>query len=215
MIYILSGIFIVLLILSLSFSGCGKTAGTSSPGSLRPGAAVASPQTKPATQNRSREEIAAKLKKLSESPPPKDLKMGAECYKMAITPQRAEYLCPSCGQRTLYAYEAKGRNADARFIEEDLPECRRLIKEIKGLALSLNEKEFCKKCSPAAKNPTLILVVNYQDSSTPHRCINIKSEDLILIREFMEGKDRHRDSYDFETPMKDHLKRLNELLGVQ
>ncbi|MHC9541350.1 MAG: hypothetical protein AB9903_17735 [Vulcanimicrobiota bacterium] len=215
MIYVLSGIFIVLLILSLSFSGCGKTAGPSSPGSIRTGEAVASPQTKPATQNMSREEIAAKLKKLSESPPPKDLKMGAECYKVAGTPQRAEYLCPACGQRTLYAYETKGKNADTRFIEEELPECRRLIKEIKGLAISLNESEFCKKCSPAAKNPTLIIVVNYRGLTTPHRCIDVKSEDLILIREFMEGKDRHRDSYDFETPMKDHLRRLNELLGVQ
>ncbi|MGV8120204.1 MAG: hypothetical protein AB2L14_10635 [Candidatus Xenobiia bacterium LiM19] len=215
MIYVLSGIFIVLLILSLSFSGCGKTAGPSSPGSLRPGAAVASPQTKPATQNLSREEIAAKLKKLSESPPPKDLKMGAECYKVAMPPDRAEYLCPVCGQRTLYASEKKGRSADAGFIEEDLPECRRLIKEIKGLDVSLNESEYCRKCSPDAKNPALILVVKYQGLGTPYRYRNIRSEDLILIREFMEGKDRHRDSYDFETPMKDHLKRLNELLGVQ
>jgi len=211
MIYILSGLLVMLLVLTLIFSGVGRTAGSSPRSHYIHSEAFAAEK---GSQGLSREETKAKLKKLSESPPPKDLKMGAECYKVAMPPDRAEYLCPVCGERTLFVSE-KGRNTDAAFITRELADCRRLVKEIKGLEVSLDESQFCRKCSPSAKNPSLILIVRYRGSGAPSKCPNIRKEDLVLIREFAEGKDRHKDSYDFETPMKDHLKRLNELLGVQ
>jgi hypothetical protein len=211
MIYILSGLLVMLLIITLVFSGVGRTAGSSPCSHYIHREAFAADR---GSQGLSRDETKARLKKLSESPPPKDLKMGAECYKVAMPPDRAEYLCPVCGERTLFVSE-KGRNADAAFITRELPDCRRLIKEIKGLDVELDESQFCKKCSPSAKNPSLILIVRYRGQNAPFKCAHIDRDDLVLLREFAEGKDRHRDSYDFETPLKEHIKRLNELLGVK
>jgi hypothetical protein len=215
MLYILSGIFIIVLFLMLSFSGCGKPAGSSSPGITRQGEVCAAPQAELVTQSLSREELESRLKKLQESPLPSNLKIGAECYKVAMPPDRAEYLCPACGERTLYASDTKGRNADARFITQGLPQCRRLIKEIKGLNVSLDESEFCRKCRGEVKHPSLVLLVNFRGGNAPYRCKGITAEDLILVREFIEGKDRHQDSYDCETPLKEHARRLHEILGVK
>jgi hypothetical protein len=48
-------------------------------------------------------DLIAKLDELAEQPGPKDLKRGAMCYSIAPPPNREEYICPKCGERTLYA----------------------------------------------------------------------------------------------------------------
>ena len=92
-----------------------------------------------------RTEIQKKLQKLSETPPPKDLKPGACCYEMAAPPDRAEYVCPKCGEKTLYSKE------QAWFVEQDVPNARRGMVELQKVAkrgVALDESQFCRHWRP-------------------------------------------------------------------
>jgi hypothetical protein len=90
-----------------------------------------------------------------------------------------------------------------------------MVKEIKGLAVTIDESEFCRKCSPAVMSPVVILITRYPDHKDEYRAKGVNSEDLVLIREFLEGSDRHKGAQDIETPLKNHLPRLRELLGIK
>jgi hypothetical protein len=50
-----------------------------------------------------REELRRRLEELARSEPPLDLSSGAMCYSVAAPSEVVEYLCPVCGQKTLYA----------------------------------------------------------------------------------------------------------------
>jgi hypothetical protein len=80
--------------------------------------------------------------------------------------------------------------------------------------VSLDESEFCRKCSPAVTSPGLILVVRFREEAVSHRFQGVTPDDLVLIREFAVGSDRHCSSNDAETPMKAHMDRLAKLLGI-
>jgi hypothetical protein len=47
-----------------------------------------------------------------------------------------------------------------------------------------------------------------------HRFRGVTLEDIVLIKEFSEGKEVYKNDRDFETPLKDYLPRLEELLGI-
>jgi hypothetical protein len=170
-----------------------------------------------------RETLARKLRELASRPPPKDLEtVVAMCYKMAAPPETAEYVCPVCHEKTLYGLPstgAKDLNAGTSravwVLERELDSCRRLVKEIKGLAVELDESQFCRKCSPNVKEPALGLVVRYSGQKTAYRVWGVTADDLLLLNEFLSGKDRHAGGRDEQTPMKSHLERLEELLGVK
>ncbi|MDQ7823888.1 MAG: hypothetical protein RDV48_13900 [Candidatus Eremiobacteraeota bacterium] len=162
-----------------------------------------------------RDEARLRLEKLANSAPPSALKMGAECYKVAFPPERAEYLCPSCGMRTLYVSQSRNWKSPSGFINSGLAECRRLVKEMPGSFISIDESEFCRKCSPKVKEPELVLVVRYGGEKEPSRFRGITADDLKLVKEFLEGKDKHSGSYDEESPLKNHMARLKELLGIK
>jgi len=161
-----------------------------------------------------RETLKARLEKLSKSPPPKNLKMGAMCYDMAEPPDRIDYVCPACGEKTLYARDDKNRGSLTFFLSYQLQECREIAKKVKGLDIVLGEHEFCRKCSPATKAPVLILKVNYPGEKT-HVVRDVHEDDLGLLVEFMNNSDRHVGGQGRETPLKDYVPRLRELLGIQ
>jgi len=165
-----------------------------------------------------RVEIAAKLAKLATSKPPTKLAQGAMCYEVMAPPDRMEYVCPACGEKTLYATEGEGASPDAHAaiatMQFELEGCRRLAKQIAGLDLALDESAFCRKCTPEGQAPRLCLVVRYAGQDTPHRAEGISTDDLVLIQEFLAGKDRHV-SADWESPLKKHLSRLQFLLGFE
>lgn len=156
----------------------------------------------------SKQQIKEKLELLASTPAPEELSMGAMCYKVAAPPNRTEYICPLCGERTVYTENL------ARFIERELPVCRTLADSIRGIDLVLDEKTFCKKCSPEAEKPELCIHTKYAGESVENTVCDINSNDMQLLYEFMKGKWTHKDDYDNETPLKDYTERLSQLLGV-
>jgi hypothetical protein len=157
----------------------------------------------------SKQQIKEKLEALANAPAPEVLKTGAMCYKIAAPPDRTEYICPVCGERTVYTDDL------ARFIERDLPVCRTLADSINGIGFTLDEKSFCKKCSPDVKEPSLCIQIKYAGEKEENNICDISSDDLQLLYEFMKGKLTHSDTYDRETPLKDYSERLSKLLGVK
>ena len=164
----------------------------------------------------SKEAIINRLKKLAESPAPTNLNMGAMCYKMAGPPDRIEYVCPVCGEKTLYASDKNNvvNYSVIQFIDRDLGPCRIIAKSITKVKITLDETQFCRKCDPKAKNPALCLTIYYPQDKTSHSICNVEEEDLVLLSEFFADKDKHEYSNDQEVPLKNSIKRLEKLLGV-
>ena len=156
-----------------------------------------------------KEKLKQKLTELSKTPAPNDLSLGAKCYKVARKPMRAEYVCAVCGERTFYSDDA----LEVRVINEELPKCRHLIDQIKFIDIKLDEKQFCNTCSPSVKFPSLCIKVTYKDSE--NFVCGIDDEDLLLLKEFGEGSDKHHGSYGRETPLKDHIHKIENMLGIK
>lgn len=213
--YIAGAVLIILIFVTISYNAVNRL--QASPAMNQAYHELAEnppPSHKLFTNSLSKEEIAKRLKKIAQSPPPKDLKMGAKCYDMAGPPARIDYVCPVCGGKTLYTIDSKDRNTSTFFLQYELPECRRLAKSIKVINIELDEHEFCKKCSPKTKKPLLTLIVKYPDKNTKVITRDVSIDDLQLIREFSEGSDRHEGEMGREIPLKQYLDRLYQLLGV-
>ncbi|MBI5218381.1 MAG: hypothetical protein HY958_05575 [Bacteroidia bacterium] len=160
-------------------------------------------------KNFSKNDIAKRLEALSKSEAPKDLNMGAMCYRAARSVDRAEYVCPKCGSKTIY------KDDKSRFVEKELSKCRGLVSAIKEIEIKLDESQFCKKCSPKITDPELCIQIKLSNETTAHISCRIDAEDILLIKEFTSGSDRHKGAQDYETPLKDHLFRLEELFGIK
>jgi predicted RNA-binding Zn-ribbon protein involved in translation (DUF1610 family) len=169
----------------------------------------------------SKTEIIARLKLLATSEPPKDLSLGAMCYEMIALPRRAEYTCPVCGEKTLYALpENKTNDWDNQLykvigsVNTEIPTCRQIIRSIKDLRLQLDETQFCRHCSSDVKDPVLVLKVWYDDPKNAYIVTDITHDDCRMLQEFIEGKKKHEFGNGQEMTLKDQLKRLEVLLGV-
>lgn len=217
--YIVSCLLVLFLLSFLIFSGNKNLSkfGNSFLNS-KAFASVSSQSTSLITTNLSKEEITKLLKKLAASKPPSQIKnIHALCYSQALPAEKFEYVCPKCGEKTIYAYDPSKNKFNIDFLGYELSECRRLIKEIKvkGLNAQLDELEFCKKCCPQVTSARLILIVKYPGDKGVHRVKGVTANDLKLIWEFLSGKDKHVGNRDDETPLKDYLPRLQELLGIK
>ena len=136
-------------------------------------------------------------------------KMGAMCYKMALPPDRMEYICPKCGEKTLYT------NDVARKWILELDGCRRLFKELpKRETMTLDESSFCQKCQPGTNEPALKLQIRY-DNGTTNLVTNLTSDDLRILKGFLSGKLDYQTSNDGATALKENLPRLRQLLGIK
>lgn len=159
----------------------------------------------------SRDQVRERLGELAAAPVPKLNTVGAMCYEPAMLPTRAEYVCPACGERTVYELGM------ASTVQEQLPSCRREFQELEkvaGEAVELDESQFCRKCQPEVETPALVLTTTYGDGSE-HEVPGVTAGDLRILREFLSGKRVHTTFNDAEQPLKDHLERLEELLGVK
>ena len=152
-----------------------------------------------------RQQIQQMLQRVATAKPPAP-KMGAMCYDMAAPPNRAEYVCPVCGEKTLYTQQ------QARRVSWELETCRRLMKEIASSAVTLDESSWCKKCQPDAKEPALALRLRFDDGTT-RTVEKVNPEQLRLLRDFLGGKLLVKGETDMETPLKDKLGELEKLLG--
>lgn len=156
-----------------------------------------------------RKQIIERLEVLAKKPVPETLSQGAMCYKTAATPSRIEYVCPVCGEKTLY-------NDDTGFwLNREISECRSLATSIKGINLQLDESRYCKKCSPDTKEePYLCIKTSFEGEDKAHEVCGICADDLQYIYNFLAGKATFSDDYDFETPLKDKMERIAYLLGI-
>ena len=155
-----------------------------------------------------RAQIKAMLQRIAAAPAPKPI-MGAMCYKPAMPPKVAEYICPVCGEKTVFA------EREARYIQWELTSCRNLLKEIQktsGDAVTLDESACCRKCRPETTAPSFALDIHFDDG-TARRIAPTNAEQLRLLRDFLAGKLAVKGSNDGEAPLKSHLPELEKLLG--
>jgi len=155
-----------------------------------------------------REKIIEKLKELSESKAPDTLAEGAMCYKVAGPPNRAEYVCPSCGAKTIYT-------SDAWTITRDIPQCRSIVADLKAYDIKLDESQFCKKCSPKQKDPQLCIEIKFTNEKDEHKTCSISPFDLQLLSEFLKGSQVHRGDTGEETPLKNYIDRIKTILDIK
>jgi hypothetical protein len=155
-----------------------------------------------------KKDIEKLLQDLSKSEPKNLESFGAMCYEMAMPPERVEYVCPTCGEKTLYT------DNYTELISWDLQLMRDYAAKLGEINCKLDESLFCKSCSPKDTEPQLCLIVKLKEE-TEHKTCGINKEDFALIDEFISGSTVHKDFYDAETPLKNYLPRIEELLGVE
>lgn len=108
---------------------------------------------------------------------------GAMCYGPMAMPQVADYICPLCGEKTIY------ETNQAPFILWELPAARRLAESINQsteFSVVLDETQFCSFCSTEdAEYPALFLRVNTdQNTETVNR---VTVDDLRKLDSFLQG----------------------------
>jgi len=159
--------------------------------------------------NASRADVERRLKALADSPVPDELNPGAMCYEMSVPPDRKEYVCPQCGEKTIYS------NTDYFSIIDDVVDCRQLAANIKNLTLRMEEKHFCHQCdSDTNASPSITLYLKYKGESKEEIIENANKDDLDLLWAFMNGQSVHADFYDRETPLKEYIDRISNLLHI-
>jgi predicted RNA-binding Zn-ribbon protein involved in translation (DUF1610 family) len=164
-----------------------------------------------AVKGLTRAEIQQKLQKLKDAPAPAKVAHGAKCYAMFRPPGRAEYVCPKCGEKTLYT------NQMAKVVTSDLI-CSRarfgMLQKAAGEGVSLDESEFCRKCSPDVKDPKLVLKIAYTDGN-PKTVVEVDMVDILLLAELFSGELTHCFNGPDTEALKNHFPRLQQLLGVE
>jgi len=153
-----------------------------------------------------KKEIEVLLKNLSKSNPD-SLSLGAMCYSRVAPPKTADYICPTCGEKSLYT-------TNSEFFIWELPQIRASVKNNKFISIKLDESQFCKKCSPKIENPQLCITLKLEDENEKLTC-GISNEDLIILNEFFNGSEKHSTSNGAEVPLKNYYARIEELLGVK
>ena len=210
--YLAIAIVVFAVTLTLTLAGLGSArAGEPEPAAPP---AVAAP-AQPAAQPLSRADVVKRLRQLADSPPPAKLSQGAMCYDMIGPPERFEYVCPTCGEKTLYARQGGDRQAEGWILGRNLLTCRRLAAQVKTLNVKLDEAQFCKKCSPEVKKPGLSLLVTYPGETEARQTNGITDTDLDRLIAFLAGKDRYDIGQGHEVALRDNLARLDQIFGVE
>jgi DNA-directed RNA polymerase subunit RPC12/RpoP len=155
-------------------------------------------------------DLRARLVALARTSVPDAPSIFAMCYETGVPPTRADYVCPKCGERTLYT------ERHAALVRLDLPAMRRAAANLDGLSAEVDESEFCRNCRPDVAEPKLALLVYYRDALTPHRLDGVSPTDIEILVEFLAGETTHQgDTPDEDSLLRDHVGRIAELLGVQ
>lgn len=156
----------------------------------------------------SRADIDARMKELADKPAPTELAPGASCYKVAMPPNRTEYVCPECGTKTILQNNTGWRLPNLEFYRKQTEELRKL-----GLDIKIDESALCSKCrqeESAANKLQWKIKIDGKE-----RKVNFKQSDIELLREFLKGNNKIDRGPGGEQPLKNYLPRLNELVGPQ
>ena len=153
-----------------------------------------------------REQTKQELAKL-EPAPKAEPAMSAMCYDMAAPPERIEYVCPKCGERTLFPFNSGVIDGD------ELPTCRRLMQALPARVLaSLDESAFCRKCHPGSAKPELVLVARFRDGQA-ESVHGVRASDLELLTAIVAGQ-KAVDAPEVQASVLGNLKRFKELVTL-
>jgi len=148
------------------------------------------------------------LSRIEREPAPDQI-MGAMCYEPMAVPNRADYVCPVCGERTLYGYP------EGYFILESIPPMRRIIEEMEGndFFSATLEETYCGVCHPGDSLRGVTLVIAYPEGDTVRTTATL--HDLRILQGFISGELSYTDSYDALLPLRGNTDRLRTLLGIE
>jgi hypothetical protein len=189
--------------LSALTPGCVKTGGQ--------GDVTAEPQASGEISTK-KVDVDRLLKRVAEKPAPKELKMGAMCYKMMAPPDRAEYVCPACGTKTIHALNRLegGWSSPALAFKQYRDYVEQLNKL--GLPAKLDESFLCNACNKDGKT-SLFLEVTLKGQVVRNALID--KNDLRKLIAFVQGDLVWKGEQDMEHPLKPELPRIRQLLGVK
>jgi hypothetical protein len=200
----------VLLLAVFAWTAYGKGEGGGNPLPAARTEMAAPALTVDTMKTMSRAEMAARLTALERKKAPEP-KMGAMCYDMAVNPARIEYVCPVCGEKTLYA---EGPDWMVGVTVEETRRGFEKVRRLNKLAMTLDERNLCKKCRPDAKTRDLALTIRYSDGSS-NTVTAVSANDFDLLEAFLKGRLVLKTFNEGVEPLKSHLPRLRELLDVK
>ena len=182
-------------------------------------------------------ELTKRLKALavSKKPSKDSLAMGAMCYEMAMPTGTRDVICSHCSTKSVF------KNG---WQLNQIEDCQRLIQAIKKakrpLDVTLDTRFYCYQCNPKLKESdvkgaykapeisatktkgqveekepidNLYLIIKYTDGKESRRAV-INTGTLRALLAFVQGSDRIKGMTGTETPLKDWLPKLQELLAI-
>ena len=157
-----------------------------------------------------REKIDKLLADLAAKPAPEAKRSYAMCYVMVAPPQRAEYVCPKCGGKTIHTERS------AKEVEWTLRSHRSQLDKIVRLGLDayLDERALCDKCRNEAglKDGSSDFYLEVTLNGNTARTL-LRGLDWEILIAFLEGKIEIK-NMDGTRPLKPHVPRIRELLGL-
>ncbi|MCX7045273.1 MAG: hypothetical protein NTX50_07320 [Candidatus Sumerlaeota bacterium] len=197
----LAFLFLLLMLIGVA---CGKSR-QSSFASLPPGAQV----TAQSIQSLSSEEVGRMLSRLEKQSGRYDSMIGASCYIMSPPPDRADYICPVCGEKTLYT-------SNSAHLIPRLGSFRskfEALSQRKEAQFALDESSLCMKCRPEAKVRALMLKVTYANGARHEEPLQSVDE-LQMLKGFLDGLCIYNDSWGNVASLCGQAPRLRALLGI-
>lgn len=153
-------------------------------------------------------DIQQMLQKLSKTPIKDDLKIGAMCYSRVMPSDTSAYICPVCGEKTIYG------EYDEAVLRLEVPRCRSMVSLLPN-TLSLDERSFCKHCDPDPKRgPEMCLIVKLTDQEEHITC-GVRENSLEMLLTFFRGETVRMGDTGGEIPLQDEISKIEYLLGVK
>ncbi len=157
-----------------------------------------------------RDEIFRMLSRVEKMEEPAPV-MGAMCYEPVAMPFVAEYVCPVCGEKTVYS-----RSDDSYYSITGLYETRALfatLDSVSTLEMTLDETSLCSACSADSDSThALLLRVTWEDERTC--AAPVTAEDLRMLIGFMSGRLDYETVNEGTLPLRQNLDRIREILGM-
>jgi DNA-directed RNA polymerase subunit RPC12/RpoP len=189
--------------------------------SLTPGCVKTGSESASTTDPQLKGEVAATkpdidklLKRLADKPVPTELNLGAMCYKMAMPPDRAEYVCTACGAKTIHSTKENLLSGGWDSPALSVKYYRTYIEELKklGLDAKLDESFLCSKCKKEGQS-SLFLEVTIKNRVVRSALVDIN--DLSKLIAFVQGNLVWKGERDEDFPLKPELPRIRQLLGIE
>ncbi len=140
-----------------------------------------------------------------------ELVRGAMCYRPAAVPERVEYICPVCGERTWYGGDC------AVILHGQMNGIRRAMTELEQtpyFKAFLDESQFCSSCVEGeTESPRFFLVLAYPEGDTIRTSVQLF--DLQMLVGLVRGELDFADSFDARLPLKSRVGRLRVILGIE